>query len=180
MSRTKAASSIVALARIGKPHGVQGWVRLNSFTSPPENLLQYNEFHVQLKGSLLRLELDESRQQAGKLIGHFRGYDTPEAVRQLTGLDLQVEASALPALPEGEYYWHQLQGLNVVNLDKVRFGKVVRILETGANDVLVVRADADSIDTRERLIPYLSGDVVRQVDLESGEIVVDWQADYLA
>lgn len=180
MNPAKSASTLVALARIGKPHGIQGWVRLNSFTSPPENLLQYNEFHVKLQGREVCLELDDYRQQAGKLIGHFRGYDVPETARELTGLDLQIDATAMPALPEGEYYWHQLLGLNVVNLDGVRFGTVARMLETGANDVLVVRPDGQSVDERERLIPYLSGDVVRQVDLDAGEIIVDWQADYLS
>ena len=114
------------------------------------------------------------------MIAHFRGFDSPESARQLAGVELTVASTSLPGLDQGDYYWHQLEGLAVINLDGLRFGVVRQLLETGANDVLVVRPDATSIDERERLIPYVTGSVIRQVDLDAGTVTVDWQADYLA
>ncbi len=180
MSADAASSKKVVLARIGKVHGLKGWLRLNSFTSPADNLLEYQEFLVQQGSAEKPLLLTEYRLQAGKLLGKFDGYDDPESARLLTGLDLFVRSDTLPRLERGEYYWHELQGLTVLNLQQQRYGKVVRLLETGANDVLVVRPDAESVDDRERLIPYLPESVVKAVDLQQGTMTVDWEVDYLA
>jgi 16S rRNA processing protein RimM len=180
MSRTESATKKLTLARVGKIHGIKGWLRLNSYTEPADNVLQYQEFLVQQDGAWRTLQLDQSRWQADKLIVHFQGYDSPEAARELTGLDLQIEAGQLPALAEGDYYWHQLQGLSVQNLDNEILGSVKTMMATGANDVLVVSPTGQSLDTRERLIPWLYGTVVREVDLAGQTLIVDWPADYLA
>ena len=176
----------VVLGRIGKVHGIKGWLRLHSYTESPEAVLDYEQFQVSpdatdSQGSQNRtLKIDASRQQAGgSLLVHFKGYDEPEAARSLTGLELTVAADALPPLQDGTYYWHQLQGLRVVNGQGQDFGTVVRLLETGANDVLVVQPDAHSIDSRQRLIPYLPGQAVTGVDLKASSIKVNWEADYL-
>lgn len=180
MSTDAASSKKVVLARIGKVHGLKGWVRLNSFTSPPDNLLEYQEFLIQQDGQEKPVLLAECRQQADKLFGRFEGYDSPETARQLTGLDLYLRSNQLPELEQDEYYWHQLQGLNVFNLQQQRYGKVQTLLETGANDVLVVRPDAESVDDRERLIPYLRDSVIKSIDLDGGKLTVDWEIDFLS
>lgn len=180
MHSEAAVGKWVVMARVGKPHGIKGWLRLESFTSPADNLLQYHEFSARSGGQYQRLTVDEYRLQSGKLVGHFSGYDAPETARELTGLELLVDSAELPALDADEFYWHQLQGLTVVNLEQQKFGRVARLLETGANDVLVVKPDSDSIDDRERLIPYLPDRVIRKIDLQSATVTVDWQADYLS
>ena len=96
------------------------------------------------------------------------------------GLEVSVPDSALPVLEDGEYYWRELQGLQVWCRNgegRVLLGTVDYLIETGANDVLVVKACQGSIDKRERLIPYLPGDVVTRVDLEEGLLEVDWFLD---
>jgi 16S rRNA processing protein RimM len=91
-----------------------------------------------------------------------------------------VEADSLPPLEEGEFYWRQLQGLQAWGRepdsgdDRVLLGTVDYLIETGANDVLVLKATGDSIDDKERLIPYLPGDTVSRVDLEEAVIDIDW------
>ena len=173
----------VVLGRIGKVHGIKGWLRLHSYTELPEAVLDYTQFQVSpddASSPNRTLNIDASRQQAGgSLLVHFKGYDEPEAARVLTGLELTVAADALPPLQDGTYYWHQLQGLRVMNEQGQDFGTVVRLLETGANDVLVVQPDAHSIDRRQRLIPYLPGQAVTGVDLKAGSIKVNWEADTL-
>lgn len=169
----------VELGRFGKVYGIKGWIRLNSFTHPPDTICQYAALTAEIEGKPVVLELDEFRTQGKGLVVHVKGYDDPETARILTGKVISVESSELPALAEGEYYWHQLLGLQVLNQHGVNFGEVVELLETGANDVLVVQPGTESIDKRQRLIPYLKGSVVQQVNLVEGWIRVEWEADYL-
>lgn len=169
----------MVLGEVGRVHGLKGWLKLISFTSPIENILDYPRFHATIGGRSQELELDEHRRQNKALLVHFKGYDDPETARLLTGTELKIANEELPQLERGEFYWHQLQGLRVVNQHEQVFGRVSHLLETGANDVLVVKADKESIDDRERLIPYLVDSVIKEVDLESQTIRVDWEADYL-
>jgi 16S rRNA processing protein RimM len=165
----------ITLGRIGAPHGVKGWVRLHSLTQPRENILQYRRF-VLPSGTVL--EMDQAQPHGKSLIAHVVGYDSPEAARELTGLELSVGQDTLPALEDGEYYWHQLIGMRVSTSQEVVLGEVSELIETGANDVLVVRPTEDSIDDRERLLPYLPDRVVTHVDLQAGAMQVDWDPDW--
>lgn len=176
----------VVLGKVGKVHGIKGWVRVISFTEVPDGILDYPVFRAEFDRSLAPasasrlLEIDDYRQQPKGLIAHFKGIDNPEEARLLNGATLSVERQALPELESDEYYWYQLEGLTVVNRQNECFGVIKSMLETGANDVMVVTATEESIDDRERLIPYLSDSVVLKVDLDDGVIRVDWEADYLA
>lgn len=177
------AQDSICLGRIGAPHGIKGWVKLISFTQPRENLLQYAKFSGQLDGRTIALKLDGSRPQGKGLVGHFTGYDTPEEARVLTHMELHVPSEVLPELDAGEFYWHQLTGLKVINLQQEYLGVIDRLLETGANDVLVVCPVDDnldgSIDDQERLIPWLPEQLDVKVDLDKQELTLDWPSDYL-
>ncbi|MEQ8314245.1 MAG: ribosome maturation factor RimM [Gammaproteobacteria bacterium] len=180
MTSGKNQSEQVVLGKIGKTYGIKGWLRINSFTSPPENILEYESLGVSLGETTRTVRIDQSKQQNNKLLVHFDGIDDPETAQELTGANLWVDAAALPVLEAGSYYWHELQGMLVVNQQQELLGKVDSLLETGANDVLVVAPTKDSIDTRERLIPYLREKVVQEVDKEANQIKVDWEASYLS
>ncbi|HLT64494.1 MAG TPA: ribosome maturation factor RimM [Pseudohongiella sp.] len=174
-----AASELVSLGRIGAPYGIKGWFKLVSFTQPRDNILQYRQFTGSLNGRLRELEMDEAKPHGKGLIAHIRGFDTPEDIRLLTGTELMVPLSELPDPGEDDYYWHQLIGLLVQNQSGVLLGRVDSLLETGANDVLVVKPCEGSVDKHQRLIPWLPDQVVIKVDLASRQILVDWEADYL-
>ena len=90
----------VVLGQIGKVHGIQGWLRLNSFTIQPENILEYSELFAEIDESWQVLEISESKQLAKGLIVHFKGYDDPDIAKQLTGLELTVFAEKLPHIIE--------------------------------------------------------------------------------
>ncbi len=173
------ASRRIVMGRIGRAHGVKGWLKLQSWTHPAANILEFEYLLVETGQGLEQLRIDRSRWQGGSLLAHFAGYDEPERARGLTGLEVSVEESALASPEKGEYYWRQLQGLQVVNLAGECFGRVSHLLETGANDVLAVEPDAHSLDDRSRLIPFVPDQVVRKVDLAAGTIEVDWGADFL-
>lgn len=170
----------LVVARITGCYGLKGWVKVHSYTDPPENVLGYGGWQVRRGGGLEPIEFDSGKRRGKGLVAHIKGVDDRTLAESYKGLDVEIPASVLPALPEGEYYWRDLQGLEVwcrENDDRVLLGKVDHLIETGANDVLVVAPSEGSVDQRERLIPYLPGDSVTGVDLASGVIEVDWFVD---
>ena len=165
----------VVMGRIGAPWGIKGWVKLFSFADPPENLLEYQRYLIQGDNGLVPIEFDEIREQGREYVGHIKGCDIREAAGQFTGRELLLEKSELPELEEG-FYWHELEGLRVQTLGGQDLGTVQYLMETGANDVLVVKGDTASVDRDERLLPYVEDSVIKEVDLEKGVILVDWDA----
>ena len=170
---------LVVLGQFGKIHGLKGWLKLNSFTSPLENILGYPRLLAVVDQNRKTLKIDQFRRQPKGLLVHVDGYDDPESARQLTGVELSVVPDAMPELTAGEFYWHQLLGMKVVNQQAELFGQVSKLMETGANDVLVITPTEDSLDDRERLVPYLVDTVIVTVDLDGSTITVNWEADYL-
>jgi len=101
-----------------------------------------------------------------------------QSIPVCAGASLATNArSQLPSLKDGEFYWYQLQGLKVIDLQGQLLGQIDHLLETGANDVMVVRPCAGSLDDRERLLPY-TGQCVQSIDLQAAEMRVDWDADF--
>ncbi|MAM69517.1 MAG: ribosome maturation factor RimM [Gammaproteobacteria bacterium] len=168
----------ILIGRIGAVYGIKGWVKLISFANPQENILAYRKFILLDGGQSDTLEIDQSKPQGKGFVAHIRGCDDREQARLYTGKGLYIEKALLPELQAGEYYWHQLTGLRVITSSGDDLGNVDHLLETGANDVLVVRGDTRSIDREERLIPYLYGQVVEEVDLDQEVIRVNWDKDY--
>ena len=179
MSGTDPGKMLVA-GKITGVFGVKGWVKIHSYTEPQENFLQFGEWRLKRRGVLEPIEFDAGKRHGKGLVAHIAGVDDRTQAESYRGLEVAVASAELPTLEQGEYYWHQLQGLRVwcvAGNDRKLLGEVDYLIDTGANDVLVVRACADSIDERERLIPYLPGDVVTRVDLDEGVIEVDWYLD---
>ncbi|HIA59491.1 MAG TPA: ribosome maturation factor RimM [Gammaproteobacteria bacterium] len=170
---------LVVLGQFGKIHGLKGWLKLNSFTTPPENILDYPQLLAVIDQNQKTFKIDQFRRQPKGLLVHVDGYDDPESARQLTGVELSVMADTMPEPIIGEFYWHQLLGMKVVNQQAELFGQVTKLMETGANDVLVIAPTEDSLDDRERLVPYLVDTVIVAVDLDGSTIMVNWEADYL-
>jgi len=168
----------VRMGRIGAPWGVKGWFKLISFTDPLENLLEYRTFVVTgcrleslQNDGINKLEIEEAKPQGKGLVARIKGCIEREQCGVYTGAELWIAKNELPALEEG-YYWYQLENLKVVNLQGLELGAVHHLLETGANDVLVVRASGV-----ERLLPYVP-QVIRKVDLDTGYIEVDWLPEW--
>ncbi len=177
MSDTKADDYLV-LGKITSVFGVKGWVKVYSYTDPLENIFSYGQWVLRHQGRDWSVELLQGKRHGKGLIAQLKGYATPEVSRQLSGALIGVPRQNLPPLPEGEFYWSQLIGLEVWNLQNQYLGRVNYLMETGANDVLVVKPVKGSIDREERLLPWLMPEVIRQVDLERQRIDVDWDADF--
>ncbi|AMA44963.1 ribosome maturation factor RimM [Pseudomonas monteilii] len=171
------ADDLIVVGKIFSVHGVRGEVKVYSFTDPIENLLDYPRWTLRHEGVVKQAELVSGRPSQKGLVVKLKGLDDRDEARLLSGYDICVERSLLPNLTDGEYYWYQLVGLSVINQDEHLFGKVDHLLETGANDVLVVRPCAGSLDDRERLLPY-TAQCVQAIDLDAGVMRVDWDADF--
>ncbi|MEC7816354.1 MAG: ribosome maturation factor RimM [Pseudomonadota bacterium] len=174
---TKTSQETV-IGRITSVFGVKGWLKVYSFTDPREGILEYRDWTLVLDGKRIPVKLEEGRRQGQGIVVRLKGIDDRELARTYSGADIVVSIAELPPLPDGEYYWYQLEGLDVYTVDGECLGFVHHLLETGANDVLVVRASAGSIDQKERLIPYLPGQAVQSVDLDGGRMVVDWDPEF--
>ena len=163
------------MGRVLAGHGIKGWVRVDSSTDPAASIVNYSPWTLKRGGETRQVEVLDHRLQGKKILVQLDGVTDRNQADSLAGFEILVAKARLPALEEGAFYWFQLEGLKVKNKQGVQLGVVDRMIETGANDVFVVKPDDESIDDRERLIPYLEGTVVLR---HEGEILVDWEPDY--
>ena len=218
MSEITSKKDLITLARLDRPYGVQGWFHLSSFCEDSESLFDFEALWLKSRFGLKALDIEAWRPHTAKrksvssrgpaagrgavqqFVVKLRGIDNREQAADFSRAEIAVERKDLPHPPADEVYIRDLIGLAVFDLEDQRLGTVSDFLETGANDVLVVKADGDSIDDRERLIPYLVGSVIQSVSLPSADdisasdanantganananakpgIFVDWQSDW--
>lgn len=157
----------LVLGRISGVFGVRGWVKVQSFTDPHENILDYPEWLTDAGSFAL-----EQGQRHGKgLIAKLKSVADRDTAVALIGQEIRVPRTALPKPAKDEFYWRDLVDCEVTNLQSIPFGRVDHLFSTGANDVMVVRGE------RERLLPFIR-DVIREVDLDRRQIQVDWDAEF--
>lgn len=174
-------SNLISVGRLTGVFGIKGWIKVKSFTSPEDNILQYSPWWLKTRHGVKCVEIDGYELRSSGLIVHLPGVDDRDQASALSNIDIAVEKSQLPELGEDDFYWHELVGLRVKTQFNARerdLGVVKELLETGANDVLVVAGDDADQEKRERLIPYVWGVYVTAVDLDRGEITVDWDPEF--
>lgn len=169
----KAGESPLVVGRFNGVYGVQGWLKVYSWTQPRENILTYNPWLIRSEDGWQRVKVLEGRRQGKGIVVKLEGVQDRDQALALRDIEVAIDRDQLPELPEGEYYWSDLLGLEVVNTSGHVLGKVESLMETGADDVLVVQGDV------KRLIPFTEPEIVKLVDHDAGRIVVDWEADYL-
>ena len=168
-----APQGMILLGRVHGAFGIRGELKLESFTDPEAAIFRYQPWLLRdAQGREHELAGVRGREGAKGLVATFPGIEDRDAAEALRGAELYAPRSVLPPPKPGEYYWVDLEGLRVLNLDGADFGTVSHLFSTGANDVLVARGD------RERMIPFLEPDYIRSVDFESGVVIVDWDADF--
>lgn len=161
----------VVLGQVGAPHGVQGWVKVTSYTEPAAGIASYPQWTLVRSGATRQVRVLEWK-RAGQVIAvRLEGIETIEAARALTGSEVQVDRSELPPAGPREYYLHDLLGLEAVNRDGVALGRIENFLELPAHPVAVLRDDKV-----ERLVPVVPERLVA-VDLEAGRVTFDWHPD---
>jgi 16S rRNA processing protein RimM len=167
-------------------YGVKGWIKVHSYTEPLDNIFMYQPWFIADacgKISDIPISIDDHRLHGKGLIVHIKGVDDRDQALNYCQRFIAVDMGTLPLLPEGDYYWEQLKGLQVLSVyggrdnAPVLLGMISDLMETGANDVLVVIPCENSIDKRERLLPYVDAHVMN-VDLAAGTIIVDWDPEF--
>ncbi|GAB1231898.1 ribosome maturation factor RimM [Ferrigenium sp. UT5] len=164
---------MVVMGKVVAAQGLQGWLKIQVFTEYLDSLLDYTSWYLGDETTWQALQVIEANVHGKVLIAKLQGITDRTAAERYKGRLVGIPRDWLPPEKEGEYYWSDLIGLSVQNLEGHAFGTVDSLLETGANDVLVVKAASG-----ETLIPFIAS-VIRQVDLQNRTIRVDWQADYL-
>ena len=175
------ADTLLTVGRLVSAFGIKGWLKVRSDTDPKENILSYSCWWLKLPTGLQKMQVSQHQWRPQGLVVKFVGIDNRDQAEAIAKVDVAIEKSELPDLDSSDYYWHQLIGKRVVSEFEgcsYDLGFVKSLMATGANDVLVVGADGQSIDDRERLLPFVVGHHVKMVDLDDGLIVVDWDPQF--
>ena len=159
----------IIIGHLGSPYGVKGWLKVN--TDSKENILKYLPWQLYLNHHWTIAPIKASRWVGKHPVIQLEDCHTPEEARRYNGVKIGIHANQLPPLPKGEYYWSQLIGLNVITREGISLGIIDHLLETGANDVLVV------IGEKTHLIPYLPHRVIQEINLVDKQMFVDWDPE---
>lgn len=163
----------IVAGKISGVFGVKGWVKVYSFTAPRENVLHYSPWVLRKGSELKNVAVLDGQLQGNAVIASLSDVTDRDQAASLLGYEILIDESLLPEPAEGEYYWRDLIGLKVENEQGIVLGVVDYLIETGANDVLIVK-DGKT----ERLIPFLQGQFVKSIDLQAGLMIVDWDVDF--
>ena len=165
---------MVKLGRISGVFGVKGWLKVHSDTEPRENILSYSPWYLSIGGQWQSRKVLSGRVHGKGLVVQLEGCDDRDLAATLVRTEIAITRAQLPEASPGEFYWQDLLGLQVLTLDAVDLGNVTSLMETGANDVLVIKAK----DGQERLVPFIRDSIITDINLAAGTITVDWDPDF--
>jgi len=169
---SKDLEEIVVMGKVLVPYGVNGWVKVYSFTEKIESFLTYKKLFLSKdQTTWLEIKPIEIKLHGKTIIAKFSEIADRTQAENYKNYLIGVPKDYLPQLNENQYYWNDLIGFEVLNLQNFSFGLVDTYIETGANDVIVVKGD------KERLIPYTSMTVLK-IDTIKDKIIVDWDEDF--
>ncbi len=162
----------VCVGKVSGIFGVKGWIKVYSYTETRENILTYSPWTLTKGKESKEVQVIDGRRHGKTVVARLEGINDRDDAAELNGWEIFIHADQLPKAKQGEYYWADLVGLQVKTVEGTDLGIVQQMLETGANDVVVVLGE------RERLIPFLQGQTIIKIDLLAGEMLVDWDADF--
>lgn len=165
-------SQYVVVGRVSGLHGVRGWCKVYSWTSPRENILKYSPWYLKQDGEWIAHKLAAGKRQGKGIIAQLMHCDDRDTAAGFVDAMIAVKREQLPPAEEGEFYWSDLIGLVVKTTNGIELGKVKQLMPTGSNDVMVIDGD------RERLIPFVQGDVIKNINLDEGFIEVNWDPEF--
>ncbi|MGP4123841.1 MAG: ribosome maturation factor RimM [Sodalis sp. (in: enterobacteria)] len=177
--RTAALPDPVVVGKVGSTYGIHGWLKVFSSTEEAKSIFNYEPWFIKKPNEWRPIRLESWKRHNQALLIKVKDIDDREAATLLTNCEIVIDASQLPDLDNGEYYWKDLIGCQVVTVGGYQLGEVIDLIETGSNDVLVVKANPkDAFGIQERLIPFLDRQVIMSVDLTLYVIKVDWDPGF--
>jgi 16S rRNA processing protein RimM len=169
----------LVLGKIGAVYGIKGWLKIHTFTDEADAIFDYAPWSLKLGEKTQSATVVDWRRHNNGLIAKLDGINDRDDAQRYVGMEIIVTKDSLPELPDGEFYWKDLIGMTVVTTKGYDLGKVSDMMETGSNDVLVVKANVkDAFGKKERLIPFIESQVVTNVSLENKQIDVDWDPGF--
>jgi 16S rRNA processing protein RimM len=162
------STSLIEVGVVGAPFGVRGWVKVRSFTDPPDRLLTHRSLRLRLGGAWRSYSIEASGRSGGQLTVKLAGVEDRDGAQALRGAQVALLRSELPPRGRNEFYRADLIGCEVVNLKGARLGVVQHFVEIPAHALMVVRGE------QEFWVPAVP-EHVRRVDLEARRVVVDWE-----
>jgi 16S rRNA processing protein RimM len=173
-TRQSNPDSLIIMGHLGRSFGIHGWLHVYSFADTPTDLFNYNEWQIQHRGQWRSVAITDHQAHGNNFIVKLAGCDTPEAARLYANNPIAILKEQLPDLVQ-DYYWADLVGLQVTTIDGTELGIIDHLLETGSNDVMVIKPkDANK---RQYILPY-TDDVVKSIDLAHKQMVVDWDINF--
>lgn len=169
-----------SMGRFKSTYGLKGYIKVDSFTEQPENLFDYSPWFIRRRGEDWReVQVEAWKPHADGFIVKLVAVDVKEEAQLLVGMEIGIKRSSLPDLAADEIYLVDLEGCTVIGLEGVNLGVVSRVMDQGAAPYMVVSpSDQTKGEARQRLIPYVKGPIVKQVDLDAKTIWVEWGEDY--
>lgn len=172
----------IQIGQLRSAYGLNGWLWVYSNTDPMSNMFDYLPWWLETKSGWQMVMVKRWKPHGKGLVVAIKGVDNRTMADALVGANIWIAKTQLPKAGIDEYYWSDLKGLTVVGFDEETeqeaiLGRIHEMFETGANDVMLVHATAESVDSQERMIPWHS-DVIQNVDLDAGRIYVNWGVDY--
>ena len=169
----------IVVGKLGSTYGIRGWLKVFSYTDNPESIFDYSPWFIEHKGEWVEYKVESWKRHNKGMVAKLDGLDVREDANLLTNFEIFIDPAVLPELSEEEFYWRELFGMQVVTTQGYDLGQVTDMLETGSNDVLVVKANLkDAFGQKERLIPFLEEQVIKKVDREAQRIEVDWDPGF--
>lgn len=169
----------VVLGKLGSSHGIKGWLKITTYTDSVEGIFDYSPWLIKEQGEWREVKVLQWRFQGKAVVASLEGVETRDQAQMLTNCEIAVTPQQMETLPEDEFYWRDLIGCEVVNTKGYNMGKVQEIVETGSNDVLLVKANAkDGFGKAERMIPFVTEQFIIEVNLTEKQITVDWDPDF--
>ncbi|MGO4894050.1 ribosome maturation factor RimM [Flavobacterium sp. W21_SRS_FM6] len=169
------SSDTLVVGKIGAPYGVKGWVKITTYTHEQDGVFAYSPWLLGQGQELKEYVVDQWRTHNKGLVAKLVGVETRDDAESIKNLEISIKAQQLPQLADDDFYWRELVGMQVVTEQGYSLGVVKELFETGANDVMLIKANLnDAFGQKERMVPYLLDQVVKQVDREVKTIKVDW------
>ncbi len=163
----------IYLGKITGVHGIKGWLKIQSFSSPPENILNYPSWIINNQGEEELYSIEQGRKQNNKIVVKLGKIDDRNTAESLINSKIQILRSDLPKLSNENYYWSDLVGLSVLNSEEKVIGKIESLIETGANDVMVI----NTLKDERILIPFVMHEIIKEVNVEQNYIKIDWSIE---
>jgi len=162
----------IIIGKLGKIHGLNGWLNLYPETKPADKILDYKPLYCMLLSEWQKINVDEIKPHGNHFLLHIQGIDNPEDAKKYVGKEIAILRDQLAKLRQGEYYWTDLEGVTVINQNNIELGTIDHLMETGSNDVMVV------VGKKRYLIPYIRKQVIIDIDLDTKIMHVNWDEDF--